>query len=141
MKLHFDDDLKGKGIIVNREVEIRRGEKTDIHVDAILSGERTGVVDVVTVIIEVKGCWNPNLKTAMETQLVDRYLKDNECDYGIFLVGWYLCEKWDEDDYKKDNCSRNSQEDLVRFLDEQSLWLSERDHKYVTSKIVNVTLR
>jgi hypothetical protein len=41
VKLHLDADLKERGIIVNREVQIRRGDTsftgqaTDIHVDAV----------------------------------------------------------------------------------------------------------
>ena len=61
VKIHLDDDLKTRGIIVNREVEIRRGEITDIHVDAILFKDRKDIIDILKAIIEVKGCWNPEL--------------------------------------------------------------------------------
>jgi hypothetical protein len=40
VKIHLDKDLRQRGVIVNREVEIRHGhgERTDIHVDAIIRG-------------------------------------------------------------------------------------------------------
>jgi hypothetical protein len=70
---HLDEDLRQKGIIVNREVRIHRGERTDIHVDAVFkSSEREGF-DSITVIIEVKGCWHQKLFDAMKTQLLDQY--------------------------------------------------------------------
>ena len=55
----------------------------------------------ITVIIEVKGCWNEKLNTSMKEQLVNRYLKDNTCQHGIYLVGWFDCEQWDKSDSNK----------------------------------------
>lgn len=80
VKIHLDEDLKQRGVIVNREVVIRRGagnspgERTDIHVDAIVRTSSGKVYDSVTAIIEAKGCWNSKLDTEMEKQLVCRYL-------------------------------------------------------------------
>jgi hypothetical protein len=97
-------DLKDRGIVALREVEIRRGrgktpgEETDIHITGVIEGLTLGSHDTVRVIIETKGCWNPALKTAMKTQLVDRYLKDNDCQHGLYLVGWYHCPQWDSSD-------------------------------------------
>ena len=54
MKRHFETDLMGRGIVVNREVEIRRGQETDIRVDAISYGP-DGTAETVTAIVEVKG--------------------------------------------------------------------------------------
>ena len=79
LKLHLVDDLRVRGIVANREVVIRgsgvkSGERTDIHVDAITRGPRPGAFDQITVVIEVKGCWNREVMEAMQTQLRDRYL-------------------------------------------------------------------
>jgi hypothetical protein len=55
-------------VIVNREVEIRRrigkvpGERTDIHVDAIVPGAAMDAYRTVPAIIEAKGSWNPDLR-------------------------------------------------------------------------------
>lgn len=107
IKIHLDEDLRQRGIIINREVEIRRGtgagtgERTDIHVGAVVNVPRMGVYDSITVILEVKGCWNAELEHAMKTQLADRYLKDNRCQHGLYLVGWFYCDQWDNTDNRK----------------------------------------
>jgi predicted NACHT family NTPase len=109
VKQRLDEYLKQRGIIANREVEIRHrfgaggsaGERTDIHVNAVLKAPNAEVYDSVTVIIEAKGCWHNELNEAMETQLVNRYLKDNTCQYGLYLVGWFNCNQWDASDSRK----------------------------------------
>lgn len=107
IKGHLDHDLVRRGVVVNREVEIRTGEgsapgeRTDIHVDAVIrepNGER---FDVITVIIEVKGSWHRELRTAMQTQLVERYLADNPRCHGLYVVGWFHCEQWDPADRRR----------------------------------------
>ncbi|WP_433709078.1 NACHT domain-containing protein [Paenibacillus illinoisensis] len=104
VKQHLEEDLLGKGIIVNREVEIRSstgslpGERTDIHINAILPGRSGETSRVITVIIEVKGNWHRELFQAMETQLVNRYLQEDKCKYGLYLIGWFESLRWDEND-------------------------------------------
>jgi len=98
---HLAADLRDRGIVVNREVQIRLGEFTDIHVDAIALGVGNEPAHVITAIIEVKGCWNPGLEADMAGQLVGRYLTDHQCPNGIYLVGWFNCDRWDTSDYRK----------------------------------------
>ncbi|HUU92792.1 MAG TPA: hypothetical protein VM238_16495 [Phycisphaerae bacterium] len=105
-----------RGIVVNREVHIRRGQATDIHVDALVPGEGNQTPSAVSAIIEVKGCYHRELETAMETQLVHRYLKDNQCPHGLYLVGWFNCGPWSQTDYRKAAAPRYSIEAaLERF--------------------------
>ena len=138
VKIHLKKDLNGLGVITNREVEIRRGigqrsgESTDITLDAIRR-QQGKVLDTVTVIIEAKGCWNNELKTAMETQLVDRY-------YGIYLVGWFLCDKWDGRDYRKRNVSYKSMNRMQNSLKKQASTLSTKNQVNVKSFILNAAL-
>ena len=56
----------------------------------------------------MKGCWNAELNTAMELQLVDRYLKDNQCHHGLYLVGCFQCSEWDHSDRRYSRCSSES---------------------------------
>lgn len=100
VKAHLEKELKQKGIVVNREVEIRRGEETDIRIDALKKTTDNHTFDVITVIIETKGCWNRELTTAMKTQLRDRYLKNNGHRFGLYLIGWFKCGKWDKTDHR-----------------------------------------
>ncbi len=145
VKLHLERDLKYRGVIINREVELRRkqggskGERTDIHVDAVIeiNGE---VLDQITVIIEVKGSWNDELDIAMEEQLVNRYLKDNTCQHGMYLVGWFNCEQWDKSDYRKGKSPKISIYEAREKFEKQAEQLSQLGVK-VKSFVLNTALR
>lgn len=137
------DCLKSKGVIINREVEIRRGERTDIQVDAVIKNQNGEVYDSITVIIEVKGGWNnKELDTAMEEQLVNRYLKDNRCQHGLYLIAWFNCEQWDDSDYRKRDAQKknNSIEEAKEKYEQQAAKLSNSG---VTVKafVLNTALR
>ncbi len=146
VKRHLDEDLNCQGVVVNREVEIRRGEgcgtgeNTDIHVDAFVGAERGETADVVTVIVEAKGCWHRNVDTAMETQLVERYLKDNPCRHALYLVGWYNCPQWDPDDDRRARARKRSREEAQREFDAQAERLSGADLE-VRAFVLNAALR
>ncbi len=140
VKIHLDEDLKKRGIVVNREVEIRRGQKTDIHVDAIKKEFKQEDYDIVKVIIEVKGCWNQDLPEAMQTQLADRYLKDNDCKYGLYLVGWFNCDKWDTTDYRKGKAPKLSFEEAQKQYDIQAADLSQ-EGLCIKSFVLNTALQ
>ncbi|WP_229536375.1 NACHT domain-containing protein [Pelosinus baikalensis] len=122
------DELANRGIILNREVEIRsnrsgvEGERTDIHIDAISS---TNSHDVLKVIVEAKGCWHDELTTAMETQLLGKYLRDNDCKHGLYLVGWFNCPQWDKKDSRRRKAFHHDLESLTTVLNSQAIKLSE----------------
>lgn len=146
VKRHLDDDLRSKGIIINREVQIRRnmggenkGENTDIHVDVILMNSNNDP-EHLKVIIETKGCWHKELSTAMESQLVNRYLKNNQCQHGLYLVGWFNCKQWDENDYRKKVASEMSLEEARVSFNKQAEKLSTDDRK-IKSFVLNTALR
>jgi len=103
LKRRLEESIVASGIVIGREVEIRRlpgatGQKTDLYVSATRPGAREKTV----VVIEVKGCWRPELKTSMETQLVNRYLRNNFYTHGVYLVGWFRCAQWEKTDVKRD---------------------------------------
>jgi hypothetical protein len=93
--------LDDRGIILNREVQIRRGRKgempgqnTDIHVVAITP--KGGGVDrdgAITLIIEVKGSWNAGVMTDMKDQLRDRYLRNNNCRVRLYVVANFRADR------------------------------------------------
>ena len=108
VKLHLEVDLRTSGVVANREVEIRNskdrglGERTDILVQAFKRDPSTGqAVDIVSVVIESKGCWNDELDTAMKTQLKTNYLAGGEYRCGLYLIGWFYCGRWKEEDKKE----------------------------------------
>jgi hypothetical protein len=89
------DDIGTKaGIVVGREVQIQRGMKTDLLIKAIYpeSGDIPGGIS--TVVIEAKGCWNRRVKEDLEDQLVQKYLLPHDFAFGIYVVGWFICDVW-----------------------------------------------
>ncbi|MBM0255515.1 hypothetical protein [Micromonospora sp. 4G55] len=80
------------GIVVNREVQVTRlrtsgiGQRVDLLVQALAPADSDRVLRVV---IEVKGNWNDEIKDALESQLVERYLAKWTGATGIFLVAWF----------------------------------------------------
>ncbi len=98
IKRYLTSDLKERRIIANREVVISKEDRTDIYIEAWSDASHREASDKVSVIIEVKGCWNKKWQTAMKEQLVDRYLKQYSCQHGIYLVGWFKCSSWDAKD-------------------------------------------
>lgn len=139
VKRYLDEYLKERGIIVNREVEIRRGEKTDIRVDAVMRKQNKEVYDSITVIIEAKGCWHPDLNHEMKTQLVDRYLKDNRCQHGLYLIGLFNCNQWDDEDYRKHRSPKISIDEARKQFDEQAAGLSQQNIK-IKAFVINTSL-
>jgi hypothetical protein len=88
------DDLNQRGIVIGREVQPRRGQRTDIYVEAVARGVSDPSLQTVTVVIEVKGCWNAEVQTAVDSQLVGDYLRANGLTHGVYLVGWFVCDIW-----------------------------------------------
>jgi hypothetical protein len=148
VKLHLEEDLKQRGVIAKREVEIRRrhgdkgvaasGERVDLQVDAFVRLPNGEIHDCVSAIIEVKGCWNKGLDTAMQTQLVDRYLKDNSCQNGLYLIGWFNCKQWDTKDSRKP--PKLSIEEARHKFETQAAELSKQGVK-VKAVVLNTSLR
>jgi hypothetical protein len=90
-----DDIGKEGGIVVGREVQVERGRKTDLLITAIpIDGEKD-TTELETVVVEVKGCWNTRVKEDLEDQLVTKYLTQHSWKFGIYVVGWFFCEKWE----------------------------------------------
>jgi predicted NACHT family NTPase len=148
VKLHLEEDLKQQGVIAKREVEIRRrhgdkgvaasGERVDLQVDAFVRLPNGEIQDCVSVIIEVKGCWNKDLDTAMQAQLVERYLKDNRCQHGLYLIGWFNCKQWDNKDSR--NPPKLNIEEAKQKFEAQAAELSKQGIK-VKAVVLNTALR
>ena len=146
VKQHLEIDLSPeRGILVNREVVIRkgegrgRGERTDLLVEAAVpeSDQRS----TISVIIETKGCWNPELNTAMRDQLVDRYLNANDrCKHGLYLVGWFYCEQWDDTYSRKQRTPKYGLEAAREKFANQARKFSD-ESVHVRSVVLDTALR
>ena len=134
IKHHLECDLPT--FVIDREVQIRNlrgqgiGERTDLKVEAKDSDGRS-----LAVIIESKGCWNDGLTTDMQDQLSERYLKLVPEACGIYLVGWFRCERWKG----KGNCVfKGTKEKLASELDVQAVELS-RGNRSISSFVLDVS--
>jgi hypothetical protein len=135
---HLREDLVKRGIVANREVKISPGH-TDIHVDALAPRGSRGY-GTVSAIIEVKGCWHREVGTAMNTQLVDRYLTGSACSHGLYVVGWFLCPRWDDKDYRKGDVKYALIEAMREDLERQAADLSTGG-VYIRTVVLDVSLR
>lgn len=124
IKGFLQGDLKDRGIIVNREVEVYRpagagkGPATDIHVDVIVPSPNNRLH--LKAVIEVKGCWNPQLKTSIQAQLIDKYLQGPDCQHSIYLVDWFDPKDWDDNDYRKKNAPQWTIHEMREFFTQQA---------------------
>lgn len=95
VKNRLDELLARRGVVVNREVQVRHVRATGLGESVDLLVEATRNTDRARVVIEVKGCWNSGLETDMDTQLRRRYMSDCRTDYGIYLVAWFSTDAWE----------------------------------------------
>lgn len=141
IKRWIDSDLSSsRGIIVNREVQVQRGSKTDLFINAVTMPDRLDA-STLTVVIEVKGCWNKDIKTAMKKQLLERYMVQNGHRHGLYLIGWYRCDRWDDKDGRKKKTSASLGE-LQSIIDGQADDLKREFEGFnVASVILDLTLK
>ena len=82
-KIRGHPTIRNQRIVSGRELEVG-GNHPDTFITCILpTGERAKVY------IEVKRQQNEKLLDAPRDQLAEKYLKDPEARYGVYLVGWY----------------------------------------------------
>ncbi|WP_028961289.1 hypothetical protein [Streptomyces sp. UNC401CLCol] len=114
-------DIGGYRVVVNREVQLDRpglsGRRTDIQIEATPppgSGH-----DPIRLVIECKGCWNDTLPTALEHQLVDRYL-DTPRTAGILLTGYFDCDRWAADKRRSCPATHHTLESVDQYQQQQA---------------------
>lgn len=131
VKRHLDDDLGCREVVVNRqvrvvsnrEVENRPGELQDLRIEAFASD---GSLAPLRVVVEVKGCWNPQLDTAMVGQLADRYLRPEGLSHGLYLVVWFAHDRWGTSDRRRAPCYQVSMDEGRSRLADQAESLAAR---------------
>ncbi len=126
---HLETDIAKSGIVLNREVQLRpsvapeTGERTDIHVDALSFDPIRRNQDRLTVVVENKGAWNGELRSAMKTQLHGKYLAGTGVRRGVYVVGWFRSALWTRTDRRKRKVPANA-DLVVAQLREQAEGLS-----------------
>lgn len=110
------------GVIINREVEFRRptlnGQRLDIIVEATTDDPSAGPARVI---IECKGCWNKYVGTDMKNQLVRRYLQDPGRPCGIYLVGFFDCDRWDRVNHQRPHRPHGIEKERKRYRDQAAV--------------------
>lgn len=143
---HLKRDLKERGVVVGRELQIQMlvhggagGLRTDIDVQAPTSSVGNRSVELPRAIIEVKGSWNPEVPSAMQEQLVDRYLDPQHVRAGLFLVGYFTCKSWVKGRRYRESCRRGSQAELEAMLRQQAAGLTNA-MRVVRACVLNTSL-
>jgi hypothetical protein len=131
---HFEMVAGGRRLVVNREVKIREGEFTDVMVDAIGPED-----DRFTVVIECKGCWHREVRTAIQTQLVEKYLRNLGTYYGVYLVGFFHCARWLGKAHVRKKACPGDQAQLDAFLGVEAQRLS-LDRLRIRSVVIDCSL-
>ena len=135
-------------VTADREVEIYRsvsrseggqpGSKVDILVQAPGRGTTSG--DAIRVPIEVKMSSNPQAKTGMKDQLVDRYMPQLGATHGVYVVVWMTTpnpERLQPHHRPRWSCI----EEARRELEEEARRLSEEPRVRVRAVVVDGSLR
>jgi hypothetical protein len=89
----------GEQLVVNREVLVRQTSSKGhgLAVDVLPTGtESSGGARLPNCPIEVKGCWNPDLFTDLDAQLVADYLPAAHATRGVYVCAWFPPEQWDD---------------------------------------------
>ncbi|KZF13364.1 hypothetical protein A2J03_15455 [Rhodococcus sp. EPR-157] len=114
LRTELTNRLGHRGVIINREVQIRRqptagmGERTDLRIDAnpLTTSQSFVESDQLTIAAEVKGSWNSGIESSIKTQLVDRYMKDLHSSHGIYIAIWFDPESWSDKDGRRARSQR-----------------------------------
>jgi hypothetical protein len=127
--------IASSAVVVNREVLVRQtspsgaGNRVDLLVETTaLPGVPSAAMaaagpgfHAVRVVIEVKGCWNDQLSTAMSDQLANDYLPEASARHGVYVVGWYPIEQWnDPDDQRQTATARRDRDQTAGELGRQA---------------------
>lgn len=113
-------------LAIGREVQVTRrpgspkGKASDLQVTAL--DPENGVK--LEAILEVKGCWNDDLDTSMKDQLLDDYMLTKAIPNGLYVVGHYTSDKWEESDRRMEVCERRSATEIRELLEAQARELS-----------------
>ena len=138
---HLEADLAERGVVVNREVVVRRTQRTDIRIGVSRLRNVAETPFPITVVIEAKGCWNRrDLDSGMEDQLCGRYLEEARTRHGIYLVGWFLCDQWDHQEQRRRDCPAYGLDEARERFNRQAVENS-RDGKHVLAFVMNAALR
>lgn len=131
------------GVIVNREVQIRRLKPTGIgqRSDLLVQTRAAGSTDrILRVVIEAKGCWNNEVSDALETQLVERYLKPIAAAAGLFLVAWFDSGHGSRAGTWKNDPTRGNHDALLANVQERAAAAAEQTGRNIRAVVIDCSM-
>jgi hypothetical protein len=140
----LNDEFGNRLLLVDREVQISRspgsgiGERTDVLIRSV-AGTNLADAAIVTTVIEVKGCWNRDLKTEMQRQLAERYLDPLTQRCGIYLIAWFDRTVWAQNDARRGRCAAST-ESLRTTYEKQASELSSDGHLVIRAVVLDCSL-
>ncbi len=129
--------LQSRGVRATLETKIRESQFVDIYVSAVTSSSSN---QNVSLIVEVKGCWHRDLRKAQETQLATRYLWDNLSSVGIYLVVWFVCDKWADSDPRKTETPFKTISELSTYLKDQAKCIKKAHGLSIRPFVLDATI-
>ncbi len=108
----------GLHIAILREVEIQphlsgtAADIPDLLAVSVVTGSGSAEIP-----IEVKCNWNRDVRTAIETQLGDRYLNGPHGTTGIYIVACYGGSAWADGDSRRDEAKPRNPDSLISDLE------------------------
>jgi hypothetical protein len=120
----------GAGIAVTREsLLVGGGKGRGKSGDLFLTASPTQGDQRLRLLIEVKGSWEANVRSRMNTQLDGEYMKETGISHAIYLVFWFDRSDWDPDDYRYARSTFATAEAAQDFFDDQAGQLSGEGRK------------
>lgn len=118
LRARMNDYFSRRGIFVNREVQARRlrpsgiGERTDLRIDATSDANSPSNGETLSLVGEVKGAWNADLLTSLQSQLLNRYMADLGSTDGLYIIFWFDVEGWDASDTRRARALRRTKPEV-----------------------------
>ena len=132
----------GEQLVVNREVLVKQTSSKGhgLAVDVLPTGtESSGGSRLPSCPIEVKGCWNADLLTDLDAQLVADYLPAAHATRGVYVCAWFPVEQWDDlADSRRAKAAGRDREQVVQALTEQVQAASHAGGVEVTAVVIDV---
>lgn len=132
----------GEQLVVNREVLVKQTSSKGhgLAVDVLPTGTDTsGGTRLPSCPIEVKGCWNPDLLTDLDAQLVADYLPAAHATRGVYVCAWFPPEQWDDlADSRRAKAASRDRDQVAQALTEQAQAASQEGGVEVTALVIDV---
>ena len=132
----------GEQLVVNREVLVKQTSSRGhgLAVDVLPTGTDTsGGTRLPSCPIEVKGCWNPDLLTDLDAQLVADYLPAAHATRGVYVCAWFPPEQWDDlADSRRTKAAGRDRDRVTQALTEQAQASSQAAGVEVTAVVIDV---